>query len=330
MKFLLFFLSIFYRVGCQAKNILYSWKILRPEKAPLTVISIGNIAFGGTEKTPLAMNLISFLNEHGFKPALISRGYKGRWEKKGGVLSKGKGLLGTWVDSGDEPFMVAQDIPQAGVLIWKNRLKSCIIAKNLSFSPAVLDDGFQHRRLHRDLDIVLFDPSEKLALREPLSSLKRAHILLLKKGSRIQRKKRMKNLIPQTATFEYDVIPKDFISLKGKEIIPEEKIKEKQILAFCGIARPRRFSSILKEKGLKIVSFLKFPDHHPYPSSSLKKIVEKYQKTKAEALITTEKDAVKISDFEGFKKIPVYYLKIDIRLEEEFYNKVLLLLQSNN
>jgi len=310
--------------------MLYSLKILRPEKAPLTVISIGNIVFGGTGKTPLAMNLISFLNEHGFKPALISRGYKGRWEKKGGVLSNGKGLLGTWMDSGDEPFMVAQDIPQAGVLIWKNRLKSCITAKNLSFAPAVLDDGFQHRRLHRDLDIVLFDPSEKLPLREPVSSLKRAHILLLKKGSRIQRKKRMKNLIPQTATFEYDVIPKDFISLKGKEMIPEEEIKGKQILAFCGIARPQRFSSVLQEKGLKIVSFLKFPDHHPYPSSSLKKIIEKYEKTKAEALITTEKDAVKISDFEGFKKIPVYYLKIDIRLEEEFYNKVLSLLQSNN
>jgi len=296
----------------------------------MTVISIGNIAFGGTEKTPLVMNLISFLTQQGFKPALISRGYKGKWEKRGGVLSNGERLFGTWVDSGDEPFMVAQNIPQAGVFIWKNRLKSCIRAKNLSFAPAILDDGFQHRRLHRDLDIVLFDPSEKLALREPVSSLKRAHILLIKKGIHIQRKKIIKNLIPQTATFEYDVIPEAFFNLNRKEVVPEEEIKEKKVLAFCGIARPRRFSSLLQEKGLKITSFLKFPDHHPYPTSSLEKIVEKCQKTKAEALITTEKDAVKISDFEGFKKIPVYYLKIDIKLEEEFYSRVLFFLQSNN
>ena len=329
MKFLLFFLSFFYRVGCQAKNLLYSWKILRPKKAPLTVISIGNIAFGGTEKTPLVMNLISFLDKQGFKPALISRGYKGKWEKKGDVLSNGKSLFGTWKDSGDEPFMVARNIPQAGVFIWKNRLKSCISAKNLSFAPAVLDDGFQHRRLHRDLDIVLFDPSEKVALREPVTSLKRAHILLIKKGINTQRKSRVKNLIPQTATFEYDVIPKALFNLHGKEIAPEEEMKGKKVLAFCGIARPERFSSMLQEKGLKIASFLKFPDHYPYPTSSLEKIVEKCQKIEAEALITTEKDAVKISSFEGFKKIPVYYLRIDIKLEEGFYNRVLSFLQSS-
>lgn len=323
MKFLLFSLSLFYRIGCQAKNLFYRRKILRSKRAPLTVISIGNISFGGTEKTPLVMNLMSFLTTQGFKPALISRGYKGKWEKKGGVLSDGISLFGTWVDSGDEPFMVAQNIPQAGFFIGKNRLKSCIHAKDLSFAPAVLDDGFQHRRLHRDLDIVLFDPSKKPALREPVSSLKRAHILLIKKGASTQKKKEIKNIISQTAAFEYDVIPRAFFNLEGKERIPEEELKEKKVLAFCGIARPEKFSAMLQEKGLKIVSFLKFPDHHSYRPSSLEKIVEKYQKTKAEALITTEKDAVKISDFEGFKKIPAYYLKIDIRLEEEFYNKIL-------
>ena len=329
MKFLLLSISFFYRIGCQAKNLLYSWKILRPKKAPLTVISIGNIAFGGTEKTPLVMNLISFLAKQGFRPALISRGYKGKWEKKGGVLSNGKSLFGTWKDSGDEPFMVARNIPQAGVFIWKNRLKSCINAKNQSFAPAVLDDGFQHRRLLRDLDIVLFDPSEKVALREPVSSLKRAHILLIKKGVKSQRKPRTKNLVPKTATFEYEVIPKAFFKLDGKEVVPEEELKGKKVLAFCGIARPRRFLSILQEKGLKIASFLKFPDHYPYPSSSLEKIGEKCQKIEADALITTEKDAVKISGFEGFKKIPVYYLKIDIELEEGFYSRMLSFLQSN-
>ncbi len=328
MNFLLSSLSFFYRFGCRAKNLLYSWKILKPKKAPLTVISIGNIAFGGTEKTPLVMNLISFLSTKGFKPALISRGYKGKWEKRGGVLSDGKGLFGTWKDSGDEPFMVAKNIPQAGIFLGKNRYKSCIKAHDLSFSPAILDDGFQHRRLRRDLDVVLYDASEKMPLREPISSLKRAHILLIKKGVSKRATSRLEDRFPRTAAFEYDVIPKTFFDLHGNEVIQEEEIKGKKFFAFCGIARPERFSSLLQEKGLEIVSFFKFPDHYAYPPSSLKKIVAKCQKANAEALITTEKDALKISDFEGFEKIPVYYLKIDISLREEFYQEVLSPLQN--
>ena len=294
----------------------------------MPVISVGNITFGGTEKTPLVINLITYLLKHGFKPALISRGYKGRWEKCGGILSDGKKILGSWEDSGDEPFILAQNIPQAGIFIGKNRLLSCQKAKQLGFEFAVLDDGFQHRRLHRDLDIVLYDPAEKISFREPYSSLKRAHILLIKKGINLQRKNEMKERFPQSAVFGYSVQNKGFIRLGEKERVQAEKFRGKKILAFCGIARPERFLSVLQAEGIKPLFFFKFSDHYTYPLSSLERIIQKYHKLKAEAVIATEKDALKIIHNKSLKKIPVYYLKIDLELGEEFYASISHLLQN--
>ncbi len=302
-------------------------EIFTPNKALFPVISIGNISFGGSEKTPLAMNLLSFLLKHGLKPALITRGYKGKWEKSGGILSDGENIYGSWEESGDEPFMVAQRIPQAGIFIGKNRSFSCEKAKHLGFDAGVLDDGFQHRRLYRDLDIVLYDPSEKIALREPVSSLKRAHIIFVKKKLDTKNKEKIRERFHQASVLEYSVISKGFYRLKDKTRVPAEYLKGKRILVFCGIARPERFFLLLEAEGIKPHFFLKFSDHHPYSPPSLKKIAEKSQKLHAEALITTEKDAVKIYDSQDFLKIPVYYQKADLEVEEKFYKKILTFLK---
>ncbi|NIM59301.1 MAG: tetraacyldisaccharide 4'-kinase [Candidatus Aminicenantes bacterium] len=328
MKFLLFLLSFFNRSGCLIKNWLYKNKILTPKKAPLPLISVGSIALGGTGKTPLVITLMSYLIQHGFKPALISRGYKGRWEKSGGILSDGKSILARWEDSGDEPFMVAQNIPRAGIFIGKNRLLSCQKAKSLGFELAVLDDGFQHRRLHRDLDIVLYTPGERIAYREPVSSLKRADMILMKKGVDSQRKRRMMERFPEPSVFVCSVKNKGFFRLTENKIQPGENLGGKKVLAFCGIARPERFLSILHQGGIKPLFFFKFPDHHPYPKSSVEKITDKYKKIKAEAIITTEKDALKVIHNESLKKIPAYYLKIDLDVEDNFFTKISNLLQN--
>lgn len=299
-----------------------------PKKAPLPVISVGNIAFGGTEKTPLVIDLISHLARHGFKPALVSRGYKGKWEKSGGVLSDGKNIFGTWKDSGDEPYMVAQNFPKAGIFIGKNRLLSCRKAKQSGFEVAVLDDGFQHRRLYRDLDIVLYDPDEKIALREPFSSLKRADILLVKRGTGSQRKNKIEKRFPETEALEYSVQNRGFFGLGQKEKKESEYLRGKKVIAFCGIARPRRFLARLQEEGLQPLSFLEFPDHHPYPPSSIERITEEYTKLAAEAIITTEKDAVKLVHDKKLEELPVYYLKIGLEVEERFYLRIISLLQN--
>lgn len=327
MNILICFFSFVHRLGCQIKNLLYQGKIYKPKKAPLPVISVGNIVFGGSEKTPLAMNLISFLLKEGFKPALISRGYKGRWERKGGILSDGKKIYGSWSESGDEPFMVAQEAPEAGVFIGKNRLLSCHKAKDLGFDLAILDDGFQHRRLHRDLDIVLFDPREKITLREFSNSLKRAHVILIRKGARIQDNNKLKTIISKPSLFEYSVINKGFCSLKEEEILSACAFQGKRALVFCGIARPERFLTFLKDVGIEIVFSITFPDHHPYPQSSLKKIINQFHRLQPDLAITTEKDALKIRSSDVIlKDIPLYYVKIDLDIEEKFYEKILSIL----
>lgn len=328
MNFLLFLLSFIYRLGCQFKNWLYTFKIFKPKKAPLPIISVGNITFGGSEKTPLVMNIISFILGKGYKPALLTRGYKGRWERKGGILSDGKIILGNWEDSGDEPYMVADNIPKAGIFVGKNRFISAQKAASLGFDVGILDDGFQDRLLHRDLDIVLYDQYEKLALREPLSSLKRAHFILIKKRDKAKKKKNIKKYFSHKAIFEYKVISKGFFELGEKDvIIPSEKIKGKKVVAFCGLARPQRFLLLLQKQGIQPEIFLKFPDHHSYPPSSLEKIFKKFNKAGAEALIMTEKDAVKVAESLKQRKVPSYFLKIGLQVESEFYSKILFHLQ---
>ncbi len=326
MKVCYYIFSLLYRSLCHINSWFYRKRILIPEQAPLPVISIGNISFGGTEKTPLAMNLLSFLLHQNYKPALITRGYKGKWEKDSAVLSDGRKLYGTWKDSGDEPYMVARNIPRAGILIGKNRLNSCCKAKNMGFSIAVLDDGFQHRKLRRDVDIVLFDAKEKIALRESFSALKRCHILLLKETTNPEARTKINARFPDIECFDYKAISLGFYSIDGRKLSSSEALGGKKCLAFSGIARPQRFACLLKKEGIQLIDFICFPDHYPYPPSSLKKIQSRFKSSRADAVITTEKDAVKFQGKEYFNTIPLYYLKIDLEIESEFYDRVLSIL----
>jgi tetraacyldisaccharide 4'-kinase len=329
MKSLLFLFSCFHRLGCQLKNLAYDRELLKPKRAPIPVISIGNINFGGTEKTPLVMELVAFLVKRGLKTALISRGYKGAWERKGGVLSNGKRILGTWKEGGDEPYLVALRLPQAGIFIGQERLRSCQKAKELGFEIAVLDDGFQHRRLYRSLDIVLYNPAEKIALREPVTSLKRADILLIKKRAEFPEMPKLKRLLSPENIFEYSVRNAGFSRVETRQMLGEDAFRGKRILAFCGIARPERFISLLKESGADVVFCFKFPDHHPYSEFSLRKIAKKFHELKPEAVVTTEKDTVKIASAKEFlEEIPAYALRIGLNLEQEFYNRILSFLQT--
>jgi len=323
MTFLLLIFSLLSRFGSQVKNVLYDLGVFKPKIAPLPVISVGNIALGGTEKTPLVIELLTRLQDKGFRPALVSRGYKGRWERRGGVLSDAKKILGTWEEGGDESFLVAQNLPRVGVFVGKDRMSSCVRAKESGFSIVVLDDGFQHRRLGRDLDIVLYSPREKMALRESRRALKRADVCLVKKGDEDGVERGTIRRVFFKDIFAYSVISQGFYFVLGPEAVPVERLAKKKILAFCGIARPQRFLAQARESGLDVVSFLTFPDHYVYPQPSLDKIVRAFREAGAEAAVTTEKDGVKITARRSFlKSIPVFYLKIGLRVEPGFYEKI--------
>ncbi len=315
---LLLVFSLFSRLISRIKNCLYGRGRCKAERAPLPVISVGNIALGGTEKTPLAMEVVERLLARGRRPALVSRGYKGRWEKMGGIVSEGRGLLCGWEDGGDEPFLVARSFPAAGVYVGKNRLDSCRKAAAAGFDIAVLDDAFQHRRLARDLDIVLFSPAERIALREPRSALRRADVLLIRNGETGAATAARLSRFGGKIVF-YSVAPRGWLELWTEESLPPGRLDGKRLLAFCGIARPARFFEQLRALGCEVVSFLPFPDHHPYPRASLERIARARRRAGADALVTTEKDGLKLTGRrEELKGIPVYVLRIGLRLDPVF------------
>jgi tetraacyldisaccharide 4'-kinase len=319
MKLALLVFSGFSRFVSRIKNLLYDRGILKPRRAPVPVISVGNLSLGGTEKTPLAMELLRRLISLGRRPALVSRGYKGRWEKTGGVVSDGRAVFGTWEDGGDEPYLIARAVPGAGVYVGKDRLLSCRRAAEAGFDIAVLDDGFQHRRLARDVDILLFSAEEKSAWREPLSSFRRSDIVLVKAGEKDTRTvDRWRECRPE-AVFSYSVAIRGISDLHTGERGSVESLVKKKLLAFCGIARPGRFEETLRQAGLTIVSFLAFPDHHPYRAGSLEKISRTFHRQGADALITTAKDAVKIAGRAGeIGPASVYVLEIGLDIEPGF------------
>lgn len=310
-------------------RLVYDWKLLKTKTAPLPVISIGNISLGGTGKTPLAIKILQVLENEGYKPALATRGYRGKWEKKGGILSDGKNLLSTWQNAGDEPVLIARNVPNAGVFVGKNRFDACQKANAMGFDVVVLDDGFQHLSLKRDLDIVLHDPNEKIALREFQSTLKHADIILLMSDTTDWDLEKWQMRFPQAQIFPYSSHSLGLVSAaNGQEISPRD-LQARRILAFCGIARPHRFFRLLEAIGIKLEQQLKFPDHHFYPQASIQKILHRCKRERIEVLITTEKDVIKTTALMTQTTIPVYFLKLDLDIEKAFFEGISIRLKQS-
>jgi len=322
MKILLYPYSLASQGVSLIKDRLFQAGILGSKRVGLKVISVGNISLGGTGKTPLALEIIKLLQADGVRTALVTRGYKGRWEKHGGILSDGHHFYGSWQDAGDEPYMIARNAPSAGVFVGRSRLRSCRIAKVKGFQTAVLDDGFQHRKLRRDLDIVLYDPLEKI-LREPVRSLSRAQILLLPEAEARDREFYARRF-PKIRVYTYAVVPKGFVRVGAKHPSPSTPdFHGGPVLAFCAIARPQRFFDLLRSQGIELAGAIPFRDHHPYPEPTLDRILLRYRQLNPRAAITTEKDAVKLVGYSGFlQELPLYYLKIGLRIEPGFFEHI--------
>ena len=297
--------------------------MISPKRSPFPVISVGNIHFGGSEKTQLSIYLLRFLIKKNLKAALITRGYKGKWEKRGGIVSNGKKRFGSWKEGGDEPVMISQNIPEAGIFVGRHRLASCFKALKNGFEIAVLDDGFQHRKLHRDLDIVLLNPQIKALYREPFFTLSRADYLLVKKPISLELLEKLSKSFPETKIFTYSVISAGLFKIGEMGEKNLTVLQGKRVLAISGIARPERFFSLLEKQGIVPFSVLKFPDHFHYPPPSIKKILTASRTHQVDAIITTEKDSVKLKQIQELRNTPVYFLKIDLAIEDGFYGKIL-------
>ncbi len=309
------FSSLFYGIGSGLKNKLYDKGILKPHKVDAFVISVGNLTTGGVGKTPVVAEIAKYLMEKGEKTAIISRGYGGKLSNKNiNVISDGKTTFYEAEMAGDEPFWLAQNT-KAVVITSKNRVKASEFAiKNYGVTKIILDDGFQHRKLHRDLDIVLMDSEKGFGnenllpagpLREGTEAFSRVDKLVIvskntdhsraEKLAKIMGKKlKLKTLV---AKAEPDIV----YNIKTEE----ELLKGTKAYAICAIGQPEQFYAFLKD--YDIVSTITFDDHHRYTEEEISKINGD--------IITTEKDAVKLKTF-GFDNIYALRLKTVIDCEE--------------
>ena len=314
-------------------------KLTTPKKLEgVRVISIGNISMGGTGKTPAVICLAKELTKTtAWKVGIISRGYKGSISSKGAIISDGKNILNTCKEAGDEPFLMALDLPGIPIAVGKNRYK---IAKKLvnthKVDMIILDDGFQHYRLFRDIDIVLLNAKDPFSknkgfLREPPASLKRSKIIILTHAEGISEKERsllkdtLKPICRHDKIFfsqhEADSLqpicgmpyPQYTMANNTKKIKASSSmsrfLNRKEVYAVSGIADPESFEDMIYKQGAKKVIHMRYPDHHTYSQRDIDSILQTSADKKM--IITTEKDAVKLlGNPEICAKKNLYVLKI--------------------
>ena len=293
-------LSLIYSAAVSLRADLYKSDLVKTRKLPCKVISVGNITAGGTGKTPMTIYLATLLKKLGYRPLILSRGYKGEYEKSGGIVSNGRKILMNARQSGDEPLMMAMALPNVPVLVGKNRFQMGTSAIT-EFKPDVilLDDGFQHLKLHRDIDLLLLDSRKpfdnghllpKGMLREPLSALSRADAFIFTRGNAeaVQSAKcKVQSELPDNRpVFRTAHVP----YLRGKDIAG------KKIFAFSGIADNDDFIDTLNNFDCELAGFEKFSDHYAYSDDDLNRIFESAKNVSADMLVTTEKDYARISD----------------------------------
>lgn len=334
LLFPLFLASLPYEWAVRARTFLYSLGLFKTKRLPRPVISIGNITVGGTGKTPLTMTLAKGLMEREIPVAILSRGYRGK-KKAGPLVTDGQNLLLSPEESGDEPFLMASVLKGIPVLIGWDRFKTGNLAlERFSIRGFLLDDGFQHLPLYRDLNIVLIDSQTGFGdghllprgiLREPLSHLKRADIFLLTRSEDPQSCQPLRGILrkihPSAPVFHSHYEPAGLVRLDGK-VESLHLFKGKRVLALSGIATPDYFSELLKRCGMEVVDERIYPDHHYYTRQDLTSLLGEVKKI--EFIVTTEKDLVKLKTH-PVDSLPLYALRIDVKIqeEEEFYKRVL-------
>lgn len=342
-------LSYLYTGIIQLRLWLFTHRILRPHTLGCQVISVGNLTVGGTGKTPIVEVFARALQQNGRKVAIISRGYKKHetpfWERllqrltlqaarvPPRVVSDGKRLLLDSEMSGDEPYMLASNLPRVCVIVDKDRVKAGRYAiGKLGCDTLILDDGFQYLRLRHRLDIALVDCTNAFGnrhvlprgiLREPVRNIKRASFIFITKSSRdgnAELKKQLRELNPNAEIAECRHCPRHLQNVYNGERKPLEMIAGLNIAAVSGIASPKGFEEELVRLGGRLLYHKRYADHHRYTQQEIIDLINKSIAREAHAIITTEKDAVRFPKIERWD-IPIYFLRVEIELlsgEEDF------------
>jgi tetraacyldisaccharide 4'-kinase len=318
------------------RSTLYRKGFFTQHRLAAPVISVGNLVMGGTGKTPLVHYIADLLVRHNRKPAVLSRGYKGTARSLINVVSNGKEILMNAVEAGDEPRLLAETLPGVPVLTGKKRfLTGRYAIENLEIDTIILDDGFQHLAVDRDLDLVLFSAHKLLGngrvmpggeLREPLSSMNRADGFIITGVSEELNAEVEKFILflkqefPRQPVFtgRYQTDKKILrVEQNKREFLAIADLKNIPLLGFCGIAQPMSFKSTLLNEQLKLSGFTSYPDHYLYSRPEIISLVKKAKKMGANALITTAKDYVKLKEV-FISEFPLYVLSVKLQMGQEF------------
>jgi len=336
------FLSFFYCFFVQLRYFLYNSKIFKKKSLPAKVICIGNITAGGTGKTSAVIYLSKYFSSKKYKVAVISRGYRRKFNKVGKntpvIVSDGNSILTSVEYSGDEPYLMAKNLQNIPVIVCSDRFLAGKTAIDKYDTEIILmDDGFQHLKLKRDIDILLIDCLNPFSngfllpaglLREPLSSLKRADIFILTnsnfiseedKSDIVKKIRRYNNSSPIFLAFHK---PLSFIKLVSDEILDISFMKGKDVISLSSIGNPESFEKTLESIGLNILKKIRFPDHHWFTIDEIRKILEnkKY-------VVTTEKDAVRIKklfldNINLLEKMLILKIVFEVQNEEKLFEEI--------
>lgn len=316
--------SALYSLGVKFRREIYELGLKGRYRLPVPVVSVGNIALGGTGKTPLVAWLARRFLEEGVRVAVVSRGYGRMDEDKVRVVADGERVYLGAFEGGDEPLLLARKISGLSVVVGRSRfLASELACRKLGAQLILLDDGFQYLAIHRDVDVLLFDGERGLGkgkvfpsgiLREPLESIRKAHILAVTKGENRELASQLQMVAPHLPLFTLPLEVTAVRTTEGEEL-PIGLLKDRRVFAFCGIANPPSFFSLLKMVGVKVQVTRAYPDHHRYSQREIEGLAQELEGI--DVAVTTEKDWV---NMEGLHiPFPLWVISVELSPPREFW-----------
>ena len=334
--FLLYVISVIYKGLVNLRLLGYELGFSGKERLNCFVISLGNITVGGTGKTPTAQRLAKEIRDMGYRVVILNRGYRAKFYGEVGIVSDGENLNMDATEAGDEAYMLAKHLPNVPVLIGARRAVTGQYAiEHFGAQVVILDDGYQHWQIIRDLDILLIDAVSVFGnghllprgtLRESISHISRADVCLLTKvdqageGScelirETVRRYNSSALLVESIHQPRCLIPlADWSTDLSGEGISVDTINGRRVMAVSAIGNPASFERTLRDLGAEIISSLRYPDHHDYTIMEMEDILRQADSFAAEMIIVTEKDAVKIPDEVARESwsIPIFVISVEV------------------
>lgn len=323
-------LSFFYGIGVKWRAQVRR----RRHGLPGFVLSIGNITAGGTGKTPATLMIAKWAVDRGYRAAVLSRGYGGRYDQEVLEVSDGREIKATVSEAGDEPVLIAENLPGVPVVLSKKRYLAGLHAhRRFQSDFFLLDDGFQHMGLKRDMDLVLLDADSPFGngrllpwgpLREPVENLSRATAFLITRweGKAVEKgwEAFLGKRFPGKPIFRCAHVADQVVFQEKRH--GSDFLLGKRIFAFAGIARPAAFRKTLLDSGADLVGFRGFRDHHRFTEAEIRALASAMDSSRADLLITTEKDWVRLGRFKALCP-GLAYLSIKMKMlsdEQPFFN----------